>query len=62
MQVISSKGNVLTISTDKAIELGVADVKSKSIEELLNYFNIVEVNGKKYWSRRIKLVLQKERL
>ncbi len=54
MQVISPKGNVLTVSTDKAIELGVADVKSKSIEELLNYFNIVEINGKKVLEQKNK--------
>lgn len=62
MQMISPKGNVLTVSTDKAIELGVADVKSKSVEELLNYFNIVEVSGKRILEQKNKPVLSKGKI
>lgn len=47
MEVISPRGNVLTLSTDQAIQLGIADVKAKTIPELLKQLNLVELNGKK---------------
>jgi len=47
MEVISPQGNVLTVSTEKAIELGVVDAAAKDISELLKRFNLVELNGKK---------------
>lgn len=47
MQVISPRGNVLTISAEQAINLGVADVTADSINDLLSQFNLAELNGQK---------------
>ena len=45
MEVISPKGNVLALSTDRAIKLKIADVKAKDIRDLLSRISLVESNG-----------------
>ena len=47
MEVISPRDNVLTISTNQAIELGVTDLKAENIRELLSRFSLAELDGKK---------------
>lgn len=47
MQVISPRGNVLTVSAEQAIDLGIADAIAKNTNELLSHFNLAEFNGKK---------------
>lgn len=45
-EVISPIGNVLTLSTDKAIQLGIADISASRIEDLLAQINLVRVSNK----------------
>lgn len=47
MEVISPRGNVLTISTHQALELGVADMEAENIPELLESLSLVELDGKR---------------
>jgi membrane-bound serine protease (ClpP class) len=56
MDVISPQGNVLALSTDRAIELGIADLKAGGIEELLSNISLVELNGERTVTRRDKAV------
>lgn len=45
MQVISPRGNVLALSTDRAIRLKIADLKAEDIRDLLSKISLVESNG-----------------
>ena len=47
MEVISPNGNVLTISTNQALDLGVADLKAESISELLKHFYLVKLGNRR---------------
>jgi membrane-bound serine protease (ClpP class) len=47
MTVISPRGNILTISTKQALELGVADIEADNISEILKSFSLVELDGTK---------------
>ncbi|MBD3181184.1 hypothetical protein GF312_02760 [Candidatus Poribacteria bacterium] len=47
MEVISPQENVLTVSTDQGIELGVVDVKADNTSNVLRQLNLVDVDGKR---------------
>jgi len=46
-KVISSEGELLTLTKDDALEYGFADAQAESIEELLSIYEIVDVQGKR---------------
>ena len=45
MDVISSEGELLTLTTDQALEYGFANGRADTIEELLAMYRIVEIDG-----------------
>ena len=45
MEVISAEGELLTLTTDEALEYGFAHGRAETIEELLAMYRIVEVDG-----------------
>ena len=45
MEVISAEGELLTLTTDQALEYGFASGRAETIEELLAMYQIVEIDG-----------------
>ncbi len=45
MEVISAEGELLTLTTDQALEYGFAHGRAETIEELLAMYRIVEIDG-----------------
>ena len=45
MEVISAEGELLTLTTDEALEYGFAHGRAETIEELLAMYQVVEIDG-----------------